>query len=97
MRADPEQQVKLVRDETSFIEFLDVLAQDKEAEDALETTTPSSPYGPGQLGWENGCIASYLSAATAFGQTYLSNGGIAPGANPWRVCAEILLGGKYYE
>ncbi|MCP5072993.1 MAG: hypothetical protein GY947_06825 [Rhodobacteraceae bacterium] len=97
MRKEPNEQVELVIDEASFIDFLDVLAQDKEAEDDLEKTKPSSPYGPGALGWENGTISTFLESASACGKAHLSEGGIAPGANPWRVCATILLAGKYYE
>ena len=97
MRPDPDEHVELVKDEASFIEFLNILAQDKEAEEAQEKAAPSSPYGPGALGWENGTISRYLEAASACGQAHLSNGGIVPGANPWRICAEILLAGKYYE
>lgn len=97
MHMDPNDQVEHVKDEASFIEFLNVLAKDKEAEDLIEETNPSPPYGPGALGWENGTIQMFLEAASACGKSCLKKGGVAPGKNPWRVCAEILLRGKYYE
>lgn len=63
-----------------------------------EAVTPSSPWGPGANGWENGSIETFLHAAAAWGnQTRHGLVDYDPPANPWQRCAEILLMGKHYE
>jgi hypothetical protein len=64
----------------------------------LEETSPSSPYGPGALGWENGSIDTFLNAAAA-GATASSRSSpvSASRSNVWQRCAAILLAGKFYE
>ena len=96
---DPLQAVlEAVHDETSFLNFVAALADDFEREAALEAVAPSSPYGPGALGWENRTVDAVLEAAEAWGR---DSHGLPhlhpPGQNPWRRCAEILYAGKYYE
>jgi hypothetical protein len=87
-----------VIDEQSFIAFLRELAADWTDERAKETITPSSPYGPGANGWENGTIGQYLDAAAEWAEA--STKGLEfydPPSNAWRRCADILYCGKIYE
>jgi len=87
-----------VSDEESFIRFVVALAEDWEDERKKEASHPSSPYGPGANGWENGTIGAFLEAASAWAQA--SKGGTqfySPPANVWRRFAQILHAGKFYE
>lgn len=87
-----------VTDEPSFLNFLDLLAQDFQKEREIEKTNHSSPYGPGALGWENGSIDAFLDAAARCGLDHIRKSGIpSPPHNIWQRCAQILLRGKYYE
>ena len=88
-----------VTDERSFLDFLTTLASDWFTEaDIKATTTPSSPYSSGALGWESGSIGAFLKAscewanASAKGLKYYT-----PSENPWRRAADILMAGKIYE
>ena len=87
-----------VSDEASFVAFVTALAEDWEDEREKEKRTPSSPYGPGANGWENGTIGAFLERAAAWAED--SAGGMqfyqVP-TNPWRRCADILHAGKFYE
>lgn len=63
----------------------------------LEETSPSSPYGPGALGWENGSIDTFLDAAAAWATARLRSSPVnACRSNVWQRCAAILLAGKFY-
>lgn len=97
MQTDLMELVEQVDDAASFVEFVLALAMDKHAEDLIEEQKPSSPFGPGALGWENGSIVTFLECASAWGQAQLEQGTFPSEANPWRVCAKILFAGKYYE
>ena len=91
-------EVEKVVDERTFIAFLSALAADREDEVAKEREHPSSPWGPGQNGWENGTIAAFLGAAAAWATGSFNGLPLEPKAtNPWRRCADILLMGKHYE
>ena len=96
MRKTPEDCLEEVVDEATFIDFLRALADDWEEEREIEKAKPSSPYGPGALGWENGSIGTFLDAAIGWGLAWKEEREKL-GANPWRRAAEILLAGKYYE
>ena len=85
-------------DEESFIEFLSILAADRQDEVAKELENPSSPYGPGQNGWDNGTIEAFLGAAAIWGFTSINGLPLLPkSTNPWRRCADIIFAGKIYE
>ncbi len=87
-----------VIDESSLIAFISALAGDREEELAKEAVSPSSPYGPGANGWENGTIKAFLEAASAWAIS--SNNGLpfyTPPINPWTRIAHILHMGKLYE
>jgi hypothetical protein len=87
-----------VVDEPSLIRFILALAEDWEDEQSKERIAPSSPYGPGANGWENGTIGAFLERAASWAES--SRLGLPlyqPSDNPWRRCADILLAGKFYE
>lgn len=89
-----------VDDEKSFLRFLESLGHNRADEIAKEAVKPSSQWGPGTNGWENGSIDSFLLAAVAWAAAS-SNGlelaGYEVPSNPWKRCAEILYAGKIYE
>ena len=95
---DLYEQADAVCDQRTFLAFVRALAADREDEVAKERGKPSSPYGPGANGWENGTIEAFLNAAaswaedTEFGKTqgFLEH-------NPWRQFAAFLYCGKAYE
>ena len=82
-----------VCDEATFLKFLDLIAADFALERRMELETPSPPYGPGALGWENNTIDHYFYAAASWGRSW-KNQNVQ---NIWRRCAEILYAGKIYE
>ena len=87
-----------VKDEKTFIEFVQALAADFEEERELESSKPSSPYSSGALGWENGSIDTMLGAAAAWGySTAMNPSNKTSEQNPWYRCAHILYAGKFYE
>ncbi len=98
MTSDLESKRDAVCDERTFLEFLSALKADREDEVAKEKKKPSSPYGAGANGWENGTIEAFLDAATAWGAA--SQNGLQfyqKPENPWKRCADILYMGKIYE
>lgn len=87
-----------VEDRDSFLTYVKALIRDREDEVAKEAIQPSSPYGPGANGWENGRIESFLEAAVAWAEDsdFGASQGIAK-VSPWRLFAEFLYCGKIYE
>ena len=81
-----------VVDRDTFVVFLRELARDRGIAAAHERANPSSPYGPDAGGWENTSIEAYLESCAAWATD-------RPFAAPasWRVFAEVLLAGKFYE
>jgi hypothetical protein len=87
-----------VHDEESFLRFVAALAADWEDEREKEKQHPSSPYGPGANGWENGTIGAFLERASAWAAaTERGTQLYSPPQNVWRRCAQILHAGKFYE
>jgi hypothetical protein len=98
MSQQPSEALEEVVDEQSFIDFLGVLAADRDDEVTEGRAEPSSPYGPGKNGWENGTIEAFLWAAAAWGTSSINGMPLLPkSTNPWRRCADILYAGKIYE
>jgi hypothetical protein len=98
MPTDPHDLLESVTDEASFIAFVKALLADRLDEVAKETSTPSSPYGPGANGWENGTIEQFLDGAVSWAE--VTNIGLTQGlepSNPWRRFAAFLYCGKIYE
>ncbi|WP_077038325.1 hypothetical protein [Pelomonas sp. KK5] len=87
-----------VNDEQEFLAFLAALATDWHEEKDIEALKPSSPYGAGALGWENGTVGAVLEAAASWGEASIAGLPLyEKPANPWRRVAQILLAGKFYE
>jgi hypothetical protein len=95
---DLHAQADQVDDEASLLRFINALAEDWQDERRKEAAAPSSPYGPGANGWENGTIGAFLERAGSWAEA--SSRGMAfysPPTNVWRRVAHILLAGKFYE
>ena len=98
MSVDLETLRDAVCDEDSFVRFLEALAADRKDEVEKGKRQPSSPYGPGAKGWENGTIEAFFECASAWAQA--SRNGLElyqKPDNPWKRCADILFMGKIYE
>lgn len=98
MNYDLQQLLDAVVDEDSFIRFVSALAADRAEEVEKEKAKPSSPYGPGANGWENGTIEAFLESASAWAEA--SKNGLEfykKPDNPWKRCADIIFMGKIYE
>jgi hypothetical protein len=87
------EQADKVNSKETFLEFIRALAADRAAEEEVEKKSPSSPYGPGALGWENGSIGAFLDAM----QAWASASRDLPEKPEWNTFARILLAGKFYE
>lgn len=98
MSAELSKLADAVEDESGFLRFVAALASDWDEERRIEAEHPSSPYGAGALGWENGSIGAFLDAAHAWGEaTSEGTQYYEVPANPWRRAAQILFAGKFYE
>lgn len=87
-----------VTDEESFLQFILALADDWNEEQDMEKRNPSSQYGPGTLGWENGSVGTFLDAAASWGMASIHGLPDNPRTqNPWSRAAKILHAGKFYE
>jgi hypothetical protein len=87
--------LEAVNDEPTFVAFIEALGADFREERAIEAVTPSSAYGTGALGWENGTIDGFLESAVAWAMD--SDADVARIPNSWYRCASILHAGKFYE
>jgi hypothetical protein len=92
-----ESKLSAVHDEDSFAEFVDALANDRADEVRKEKEKPSSPYGAGANGWENGTIETFLESAARWSEDWKKSPQYIAPTNPWKRCAEILMAGKFYE
>ena len=87
-----------VTDSETFLVFVRALIADREDEVRKEKICPSSPYGAGANGWENGTIETFLNRAADWAEC--TDFGVRKGIsaeNPWRRFAEFLYLGKIYE
>jgi hypothetical protein len=90
--------VEEVRDEKSFLVFVDALRRDRELAAAGEKASPSGIFGPSQRGWENITIESFLEAAYAWAEdTEFGATQDLREASPWKKFAVFLYCGKIYE
>ena len=92
------EKLELVSDQESFLSFVEALLKDRCKEVELEKSQPSSPYGPGPLGWENHTIEDYLESALAWAKA--SEFGETQGIradDSWKKIAVFLYCGKIYE
>lgn len=94
---DLDDLVERVNDRESFLLFVKVLIEDRELEVVEEKKNPSSPYGPGARGWENGSIEQYLDASVAWAEAWIGGEYELPEEASWNSFARFLYAGKYYE
>lgn len=95
---DLDELLAQVRDEPSFIRFIEALGVDFASGRLIEKTSPSSAYGPSALGWENVSVDAFFDAAASWADAssrFAHGDGAVP--NAWQRCAAILLAGKFYE
>lgn len=91
-------QLDAVIDQSSFVNFVYALVEDRKKAVASELAFPRLPYGSDSGGWENVTIEDFLAAATEwavstrFGETL----GLSS-TNPWKQFAVFLYSGKIYE
>ena len=98
MSQDPFEVLQSVRDEETFIEFLEALRDDREASVEQEKLKPSSPFEPDAGGWENTTIERFFDSAVAWAWTSINGtASYTKSENPWRRCADIIYMGKIYE
>jgi hypothetical protein len=81
-----------VKDRESFLAFVLALVKERELAEKMEKEEPEKYRFSGALGWENGSISSFLSAALACAE----DGSHLEEAS-WRGFAEFLYCGKIYE
>lgn len=81
-----------VKDRESFLAFVLALVEERELAEKMEKEEPEKYRFSGALGWENGSISSFLSAALACAE----DGSHLEEAS-WRGFAEFLYCGKIYE
>src|ERR1700680_1477541 len=87
----------LVVDQATFLNFVQALIADREDEVGKERERPSSPYGPGANGWENGTIESFLFAALRWAEDSNDRKDGLPEQPSWKAFATFLYCGKIYE
>jgi hypothetical protein len=88
------EQLDMVTDERSFLEFVRALMLDREG----EVRESIDDFGRGKNGWENHTIQAFLEAALAWAEA--SDMGASQGladASPWKRFATFLYCGKIYE
>jgi hypothetical protein len=98
MGIDLLQLADAVVDEPTFREFLRALASDWRAAEELEAKSPSNPYSPRALGWENWNYDAVIEASADWADA--SSEGLrfyVKPENPWQRIAQILAMGKLYE
>jgi hypothetical protein len=81
-----------VKDRDSFLAFAKALAEERKLAERMEIEAPEKYKFSGPLGWENGSISSFLTAALAS----VEDGSYFEEAS-WRSFAEFLYCGKIYE
>ena len=83
----------------SFLRFVQALAEDAEAADAESERTADGKLNLSPRGWENGSVAAFLGAISAWAA---ANSGVTGKAMvseqpSWGAFAKILHAGKFYE
>jgi hypothetical protein len=93
MPNDPDPNPDAVRDEASFLTFVEALAEDRRLANLVDEGLYGAPRG-----WQNDSIESFLAAAVAWARD--SDFGRRQGlihASPWKALAVFLHCGKIYE
>jgi hypothetical protein len=90
---------KRVDSKQSFLGFVQALAEDAEVADAESKRTMDGKLNLNPRGWENGSIAAFLGAMSAWasGNSGMTGEPMISEQASWRAFAEILHAGKFYE
>ncbi len=87
------QKLEAVKDEASFLAFVEALSAERAGVEGL----PVSPDGF-QAEWANGTIAQFLEAAVSWAKDSGFNDRPGPKpSNVWRLFAQFLWAGRGYE
>ncbi len=88
-----------VNSKESFLRFVEALARDAEAVNTASGRTADGKTDLNPNGWENGSIAAFLDAMSAWAAaTHGLNGEpMVSEQASWRSFARILHAGKFYE
>ncbi len=87
-----------VKDEKSFLNFLQVLMEDRIDEIEKEKLNSSSPYSSGTNGWANTTIEDFLESAVTWGECSIDGLEFYKKPdNTWKRVADIMYMGKLYE
>lgn len=83
----------------SFLRFVQALAADAEAADAEPERTADGKLNLSPRGWENGSVAAFLGAMSAWaaGNSGITGEPMVSEQASWCAFAEILHSGKFYE
>ena len=83
----------------SFLRFVQALAEDAQAAEDEPERTPDGKLNLSPRGWENGSIASFLGAISAWaaGNSGITGKPMVSDTPSWREFAKILYSGKIYE
>jgi hypothetical protein len=91
----PDDLLEQVADKQTFIKFVQALAEERERAQEIENQHPNVHIIDGALGWKNGDIPSFLSAAL---ECFIAQPVTYSEHNPsWKMFAEFLYFGKIYE
>ena len=99
MNMDLYEMAEKVDSKESFLLFLQALAEDAAIAEAAPDRTQDGKLHLSPNGWENGAIANFIGAMSAWAS---SNSGITGQPTvaeqaSWREFARILHAGKFYE
>ena len=86
-----------VKDRGSFLVFVRALVAERQEARRIEAKSPSRPYGPDAMGWENTTIEDYLEAAVACTEAWIEREHEIPDEPSWNSFARFLYFGKSYE
>ena len=98
MDKDLQNILEQVKDEKSFLLFVDALLQDRIDEVSSMKDRAFDDFGRGPLGWQNHTIVDFLEAAKTWGEdTGMGFTQDLENASVWRTFATFLYAGKIYE
>lgn len=83
----------------SLLRFVQALAEDAEAADAVLLRTADGQMNLSPRGWENGSVAAFLGAMSEWAAANSSITGepLVSEEASWRAFARMLHSGKFYE
>ena len=88
---DLDELLQKVNSKESFLQFVNILRDDKKDENLKEIVNSPSLYNAGLNGWENSTIIDFLESIERYGKDSEIN-------NPsWKNFALLLYSGKFYE